>query len=160
MAHLSLFYISQTNNYFMETYLYTLVLSVVLWFCQIWIFVSEYCLLVIDHHSFGCCRLGGGEDDVREIMRHPFFACINWHDLEEKKVTIFFFDFNERLAVWSANANILDMFEWESCWQWCCTVNSCLERPLSTVVDVCGFTYSPLLYSTNIHCNLIITPVV
>lgn len=31
-------------------------------------------------------RLGGGPDDVKEIMAHPFFACINWSDLVLKKV--------------------------------------------------------------------------
>lgn len=31
-------------------------------------------------------RLGGGPDDVKEIMSHPFFACINWNDLVHKKV--------------------------------------------------------------------------
>lgn len=32
-------------------------------------------------------RLGGGPDDVKEIMAHPFFASINWKDLENKKIT-------------------------------------------------------------------------
>lgn len=32
-------------------------------------------------------RLGGGPDDVKEIMSHPFFASINWKDLENKKIT-------------------------------------------------------------------------
>lgn len=32
-------------------------------------------------------RLGGGPDDVKEIMAHPFFASINWRDLENKKIT-------------------------------------------------------------------------
>jgi RAC serine/threonine-protein kinase len=31
-------------------------------------------------------RLGGGIDDVREIMVHPFFASINWTDLVNKKI--------------------------------------------------------------------------
>jgi len=31
-------------------------------------------------------RLGGGEDDAKEIMRHPFFQAINWQDLYDKKV--------------------------------------------------------------------------
>ncbi|KAK3597403.1 hypothetical protein CHS0354_040133 [Potamilus streckersoni] len=31
-------------------------------------------------------RLGGGEDDVKEIMRHPFFEPINWDDLAAKKI--------------------------------------------------------------------------
>ncbi|XP_018326395.1 RAC serine/threonine-protein kinase isoform X1 [Agrilus planipennis] len=31
-------------------------------------------------------RLGGGPDDAREIMAHPFFSCINWKDLEQKKI--------------------------------------------------------------------------
>lgn len=32
-------------------------------------------------------RLGGGPEDVKEIMVHPFFASINWKDLENKKIT-------------------------------------------------------------------------
>lgn len=32
-------------------------------------------------------RLGGGEDDVKEIQAHPFFASINWSDLVQKKIT-------------------------------------------------------------------------
>ncbi|XP_044256022.1 RAC serine/threonine-protein kinase [Tribolium madens] len=31
-------------------------------------------------------RLGGGPDDAKEIMAHPFFSCINWRDLEQKKI--------------------------------------------------------------------------
>lgn len=31
-------------------------------------------------------RLGGGQDDVREIQTHAFFASINWTDLVQKKV--------------------------------------------------------------------------
>lgn len=31
-------------------------------------------------------RLGGGQDDVKEIQAHPFFASINWTDLVQKKV--------------------------------------------------------------------------
>lgn len=31
-------------------------------------------------------RLGGGPEDAKEIMAHPFFSCINWRDLEAKKV--------------------------------------------------------------------------
>jgi RAC serine/threonine-protein kinase len=31
-------------------------------------------------------RLGGGPDDVREIMAHPFFASINWTDLVNRKI--------------------------------------------------------------------------
>nr|QBC41002.1 Akt [Chrysopa pallens] len=31
-------------------------------------------------------RLGGGPQDVREIMEHPFFSSINWNDLVQKKV--------------------------------------------------------------------------
>jgi len=43
--------------------------------------------------------LGGGEEDAKEITRHPFFACINWQDLVEKKVSLslninFFLFFN------------------------------------------------------------------
>lgn len=31
-------------------------------------------------------RLGGGIEDAKEIMRHPFFHCINWSDLLQKKI--------------------------------------------------------------------------
>lgn len=31
-------------------------------------------------------RLGGGPEDAKQIMAHPFFKCINWRDLEMKKV--------------------------------------------------------------------------
>lgn len=31
-------------------------------------------------------RLGGGPDDAKAIMVHPFFSCISWKDLEQKKV--------------------------------------------------------------------------
>nr|UAD90250.1 RAC serine/threonine-protein kinase [Lasioderma serricorne] len=31
-------------------------------------------------------RLGGGPDDAKEIMIHPFFSRINWRDLEQKKI--------------------------------------------------------------------------
>lgn len=31
-------------------------------------------------------RLGGGFNDVKEIMVHPFFASINWTDLVNKKI--------------------------------------------------------------------------
>lgn len=40
-------------------------------------------LLVKDPNN----RLGGGPDDAREIMAHPFFSCINWTDLVQKKIT-------------------------------------------------------------------------
>jgi len=33
-------------------------------------------------------RLGGGPDDAKEIMAHPFFSSINWTDLQQKKVII------------------------------------------------------------------------
>lgn len=32
-------------------------------------------------------RLGGSEEDVKDIMRHPFFESVNWEDLVEKKLT-------------------------------------------------------------------------
>ena len=32
-------------------------------------------------------RLGGGPEDANEIMAHPFFSCINWTDLQAKKVS-------------------------------------------------------------------------
>ncbi|CAG9763775.1 unnamed protein product [Ceutorhynchus assimilis] len=31
-------------------------------------------------------RLGGGPDDAKQIMAHPFFDSINWRDLELKKI--------------------------------------------------------------------------
>lgn len=31
-------------------------------------------------------RLGGGPDDAMQIMKHPFFSCINWTDLVQKKI--------------------------------------------------------------------------
>jgi len=31
-------------------------------------------------------RLGGGPDDAKEIMRHSFFAGVNWQDVYDKKV--------------------------------------------------------------------------
>ena len=33
-------------------------------------------------------RLGGSEDDVKEIMVHPFFETINWQELVERKVSL------------------------------------------------------------------------
>ena len=33
------------------------------------------------------CRLGGGEEDVKDIMRHPFFETIDWQALYEKRVS-------------------------------------------------------------------------
>ncbi|KAF7254173.1 RAC-gamma serine/threonine-protein kinase [Varanus komodoensis] len=33
-------------------------------------------------------RLGGGPDDAKEIMRHSFFAGINWQDVYDKKVDL------------------------------------------------------------------------
>ncbi|XP_030825437.1 RAC-beta serine/threonine-protein kinase-like isoform X2 [Camarhynchus parvulus] len=32
-------------------------------------------------------RLGGGPGDAREVMEHPFFAGIDWLDVEQRKVT-------------------------------------------------------------------------
>lgn len=31
-------------------------------------------------------RLGGGPEDAKEIMVHPFFSSISWRDLEQKKI--------------------------------------------------------------------------
>ncbi|XP_041352875.1 RAC-gamma serine/threonine-protein kinase-like isoform X2 [Gigantopelta aegis] len=31
-------------------------------------------------------RLGGSEADIKEIVVHPFFSCINWQDLNDKKI--------------------------------------------------------------------------
>ncbi|XP_062980396.1 RAC-gamma serine/threonine-protein kinase isoform X1 [Elgaria multicarinata webbii] len=33
-------------------------------------------------------RLGGGPDDAKEIMRHSFFAGVNWQDVYDKKVVL------------------------------------------------------------------------
>lgn len=33
-------------------------------------------------------RLGGGPDDAKAITVHPFFSCISWKDLEQKKVSV------------------------------------------------------------------------
>jgi len=32
-------------------------------------------------------RLGGGREDAQEVRDHEFFACVNWSEIEEKKVT-------------------------------------------------------------------------
>lgn len=32
-------------------------------------------------------RLGGGKEDAKDIMNHPFFSSINWSDLEKRRVT-------------------------------------------------------------------------
>lgn len=32
-------------------------------------------------------RLGGGEEDAKQITAHPFFASINWDDLYHKRVS-------------------------------------------------------------------------
>ncbi|XP_034233469.1 RAC serine/threonine-protein kinase [Thrips palmi] len=32
-------------------------------------------------------RLGGGPEDANDIMAHPFFSCINWSDLQAKRLT-------------------------------------------------------------------------
>lgn len=34
-------------------------------------------------------RLGGGPDDAKEIMRHSFFAGVNWQDVYDKKVCLY-----------------------------------------------------------------------
>lgn len=34
-------------------------------------------------------RLGGGPDDAKEIMRHSFFAGVNWQDVYDKKVSLY-----------------------------------------------------------------------
>lgn len=31
-------------------------------------------------------RLGGGEEDAKELKRHPFFKCIDWNLLAQKKI--------------------------------------------------------------------------
>lgn len=38
-------------------------------------------------------RLGGGPDDAKQIMYHPFFRGVNWQDVLDKKVLIFPFSF-------------------------------------------------------------------
>lgn len=40
---------------------------------------------------FNCsslCRLGGGVNDVQDIVTHPFFANINWDDLYHRRVSV------------------------------------------------------------------------
>ncbi|CAM1308982.1 AKT3 (predicted) [Pycnogonum litorale] len=32
-------------------------------------------------------RLGGGPDDAEEVKHHPFFASVNWMDVQNKKIT-------------------------------------------------------------------------
>uniref|UniRef100_A0A665TN33 non-specific serine/threonine protein kinase n=1 Tax=Echeneis naucrates TaxID=173247 RepID=A0A665TN33_ECHNA len=35
-------------------------------------------------------RLGGGTNDAKEVMGHKFFIIINWHDVDQKKLTPLF----------------------------------------------------------------------
>ncbi|XP_026037008.1 RAC-beta serine/threonine-protein kinase-like isoform X3 [Astatotilapia calliptera] len=35
-------------------------------------------------------RLGGGPSDAKEVMTHKFFITINWHDVEQRKLTPLF----------------------------------------------------------------------
>lgn len=37
-------------------------------------------------HKAPSQRLGGGADDVKEIQQHPFFSCINWTELVQKRI--------------------------------------------------------------------------
>ena len=56
-------------------------------FCYVVFLPVTWTFCEVNYSTFSVhCRLGGGEEDVREIMRHPFFAGINWQDLVEKKV--------------------------------------------------------------------------
>ncbi|XP_068106910.1 RAC-beta serine/threonine-protein kinase [Hyperolius riggenbachi] len=32
-------------------------------------------------------RLGGGPNDAQEVKDHPFFSCINWQDVDQRKLT-------------------------------------------------------------------------
>lgn len=41
-------------------------------------------------HKAPAQRLGGGADDVKEIQQHPFFSCINWTELFQKRVRFHF----------------------------------------------------------------------
>jgi len=34
--------------------------------------------------------LGGGPDDAKEVMQHPFFNTINWEDIYNKRVSLFY----------------------------------------------------------------------
>jgi len=66
-------------------------------FCKMVIYLEHYVQWFyhwnIVYHSYSIMcnfyimyRLGGGEDDVKEIQTHPFFSVINWDDLVNKKV--------------------------------------------------------------------------
>ena len=42
------------------------------------------------HSTFLCISsLGGGPEDAKEVMQHPFFSTINWEDIYNKKVILF-----------------------------------------------------------------------
>ena len=68
--------------------------------------------LVIIRFCFFNFRLGGGEEDVKEIQRHLFFASINWQDLVEKKVPrramFIFFKISRMKNMWN-NWNMTKM---------------------------------------------------
>lgn len=43
-------------------------------------------------HCFS--SLGGGPEDAKEVMQHPFFSTINWEDIYHKRVILFWMDVN------------------------------------------------------------------
>lgn len=52
---------------------------------------SQYTVYVSVHLCIYMCmlglfRLGGGETDAVEVMKHIFFESIDWHELYDKKV--------------------------------------------------------------------------
>lgn len=44
--------------------------------------------MVLRLSAFLFHRLGGGPDDAKEIMRHSFFAAVDWQDVYDKKVKL------------------------------------------------------------------------
>lgn len=62
---------------------------------EIFLCIEVVCLSTLCMMSVGkmfvflISRLGGSEQDVKEIIAHPFFRTVNWQDLVEKKVSFF-----------------------------------------------------------------------
>lgn len=52
------------------------------------IFFNEQRSLYKFRFSCFVYRLGGGPDDAKEIMRHSFFAAVDWQDVYDKKVIL------------------------------------------------------------------------
>ena len=48
-----------------------------------------FLLLLLFVFVFFCISsLGGGPDDAKEVMQHPFFNTINWEDIFNKRVSL------------------------------------------------------------------------